>query len=546
MKGRLKTGIAGLDALLDGGFLYHNSILIKGPPGAGKTTLAFQILRNGFVEFDEPGLVISFDQFPQQFQRDMESFGWNVEEMVKSGKLETLFVSPEDLAPVAAHLDSMIVGRIHEAMERTGAVRILVDSVSHFKRAADSPMVQRTLLMGFLNQLKSLGLSPILTAELGSADDEMVDFEEYVSDCVVVLDLKLHAGYPLPERTLEVRKARGQKHIGGKHMFKITPDGIEVYPHLLPAPIAAEDLGDRTVENISSGIDGFDRMLRGGFTAGVPSLVAGVAGTYKTTFLAHFLAAGAKAEEPGLMITFEEPPPYLLQIMKQRGIDLAKPLQDGTVQIWHRVPKACQLDELYHELKKDIEERGTRRFVLDSLNDLNRCVPEESRCKDYLIMFNDLLTRAGVTALYSQKIDRLTDRSIIGDIRCLSEFDTVVFLGQIEIESQLRKVVSILKRRGAPYESALRAIECSDTGLTVSEKLLGLEGILEGAPRGHYKKTVEELLQPVISARDFLTMAGREDLPIEQRHALQEQIKSLLDDLFSRLHEHFGIEEGEE
>jgi len=542
MKGRLKTGIAGLDTLLDGGFLYHNAILLKGPPGSGKTTLGFQIIRNGIVEFGEPGLVVSFDQFPQQFQRDMESYGWNIAELTKTGKLETLFVSPEDLAPVAAHLDSMVVGRVAEAAERTAAVRVLVDSVSHFKRASNDPMVQRTLLMAFVNQLKTMGLTPILTAELGSRADDQIDFEEYVVDCVVILELLARPGHPIPERTIEVRKARGQSHLGGKHPFQFRAHGIEVFPHRLPQPLTVSDLGDRPLGHVSSGITGLDRMLRGGFTAGVPSLVAGVSGTFKTTTLAHFLAAGAAAREPGLLISFEEPPHYFLQVMKQRGIALEAAVREGLVQLWHRVPKACQLDELFYQLQEEIGRRAIRRVAIDSLNDFERCVAEAARCKDYLIIFNDLMTRGGVSALWTQKIDRLSDRSPIGDIRCLSQFDTVMFLGHVEIESELHKVVSILKRRGAKCEGDLRAIECGPSGLVVSEKFHGLAGILEGSPRGQYKKTVEEILQPVISARDFLKMVRGEELAPEQRRALYDNIDLLLGDLDSRLREHFGIQ----
>jgi len=542
MKGRLRTGIAGLDTLLDGGFLYHNAILLKGSPGAGKTTLGFQIIRNGIVEFGEPGLVVSFDQFPQQFHRDMESYGWRVEELTASGKLATLFVSPEDLAPVAAHLDSVVIGRVQEAADRTGAVRVLVDSISHFKRASNDPMVQRTLLMGFINQLKTMGLTPILTAELASRADDLIEFEEYVVDCVLILEMFLRPGHPLPERSVEVRKARGQNHIGGRHPFKFTSNGIEVFPHRQPKPVGLEDLGDRPHGHVSSGITGLDRMLQGGFPAGVPSLVAGISGTYKTTVLAQFLAAGAAAGEPGLLISFEEPPPYLLQVLRQRGIDLEGAVRDGRMQLWHQVSKVCQLDELFYQLQAEIERRGIRRIAIDSLNDFDRCVPEISRCKDYLVLFNDLMMRRGVTALWTQKIDRLTDRSPIGDIRCLSQFDTVVFLGQVEIESELHKVVSVLKGRGARCEGDLRAIECGASGLVVSDKFHGLEGILEGSPRGQYKKTVEDLLQPVLSARDFLKMARRDDVPGEQRRVLYDNIDALLGDLDARLRERFGIE----
>ena len=399
MKGRMKTGIAGLDTLLDGGFLYHNAILLKGPPGSGKTTVGFQIIRNGILEFGEPGLVVSFDQFPQQFRRDMESFGWNIDELTAGGKLETLFVAPEDLVPIASHLESLVVGRIQEAMDRTGAVRVLVDSVSHFKRASNDPMVQRTLLMGFLNQLKTMGLTPILTAELGSRGDEMIDFEEYVVDCVVILELALRPGQPLPERTVEVRKARGQNHLGGKHPFKFTAQGVEVFPHIMPRPLGLGDLGEQRLSRVSSGIPGLDRMLHGGFTAGVPSLVAGVSGTHKTTVLCQFLAAGAAAGEPGLLLSFEEPPAYLLQILQQRGITLEAAVREGRVELWHRVPKACPLDEMFYQVERAIAERTIKRIAIDSLNDFERCVPEASRCKDYLILFNDLMTRRGVTAL---------------------------------------------------------------------------------------------------------------------------------------------------
>lgn len=541
MTGRMKTGIEGLDSLLDGGFLYHNAILIKGPPGSGKTTLGYQIIHNGIVEYDEPGLVVSFDQFPQQFHRDMKSYGWDVEGLVESGKLEMLFVSPEDLAPVAAHLDSMVIGRIQEAMERIGAKRILIDSLSHFARTTNDPMAQRTIMMNFLNEIKTMGLTPILTAEQGGQLADMVDHEEYVADCVIVLELSLRPDHPLPERTIEIRKARGQNHLGGRHPLKLSDRGVEIYPYRLPEPMVFDSEAARDLVHVRSGIAGLDRMLQGGYTAGSASLVAGVSGVYKTTVLAQFLKAGAEKGEPGLLISFEEPPNYFVQVMRQHGVDLEEAVKSGTLALWHRVPKACQLEELFFELRKEIKDRNVARVAIDSMNDFERCVHEQSRCKDYVIMFNDLLARHNATTLWTQQIER-TKGSPIGDIRCLSQFDTVVYLGYVEIESQLRKVISILKRRGARSEGDLRAIESGASGLAVTEKFLGLEGILEGSPRGQYKKTIEELLQPVLSARDFLQMVRQAEMPAERRDALYDNIDALLQDLDMRLRERFGVD----
>ncbi|MFH0794937.1 MAG: ATPase domain-containing protein, partial [bacterium] len=275
MPKQMKTGIAGLDQILDGGFLYHNSILLKGPPGSGKTTLGIQIVYNGAVQFDEPGIIVLFEQFPQQLYRDVSSYSWDIEGLSKSKKLAILFAEPEEVIAHERVSDSPLLSRIQDATLETGAKRILVDSLSHFVNVAKARMDSRDLLLRFINSLKSIGLTPILTAEKENVEG-WIGFDEYLTDCVLLLSSEASKDKTFPVRQVEIRKTRGHNHLRGKHPYLISKSGIEVFPHRLPEPSKEKPTATGALENVPSGIAGFDDLLGGGYTRGTATVVAGL------------------------------------------------------------------------------------------------------------------------------------------------------------------------------------------------------------------------------------------------------------------------------
>ena len=222
---RVKTGIPGLDEMLWGGLLSQTANLVEGAPGTGKTTLGMQFICHGIVACGEPGLILTFEEFPQQYYSDAAGFGWDFRQMEREGKLRVIMTSPEvSLADL-----EQVGGRIERLVQEIGVKRILVDSLSHFERLSEDPVHLRSIVYGFINALKREGLTAVLTresttllGEAGGADDALAYLvDSYILLRYVEIDSAIH-------KALLVLKMRGSNHDKGIRQFEITSRGIEV------------------------------------------------------------------------------------------------------------------------------------------------------------------------------------------------------------------------------------------------------------------------------------------------------------------------------
>jgi circadian clock protein KaiC len=222
---RVKTGIKGLDEMLLGGFLLETANLVEGAPGTGKTTLGMQFIYNGITQFNEPGLILTFEEFPQQYYHDAKRFGWDFRGLEQAGKLRVIMTSPE----VSKADLERVEGRISSMVHEIGARRILVDSLSHFERLTDDPSDLRSILFSFINSLKREGLTSVLTRESNAIIGESDSAEE---EAAFVVDSYLMLRYVEIEsairKALLVLKLRGSDHAKDIRQFAITAAGIEV------------------------------------------------------------------------------------------------------------------------------------------------------------------------------------------------------------------------------------------------------------------------------------------------------------------------------
>ncbi|MBN1866378.1 hypothetical protein JW916_03705 [Candidatus Sumerlaeota bacterium] len=543
MSDRIKTGSPGLDSILCGGFLRHNSILLKGAPGTGKTSLGVQILLQGVRDEGEGAVICSFEQFPQQLMRDTRAFGWDLQKFIDEDRLRILYIEPSDLIVPAGGASPQILSRLFEEAEAVGARRLLVDSVSHFNRIDVDPVERRALLLHFLNETKADGMTPILTSEISAGRDGEFSFEEYLVDEALLLhNDPVTSTASLPQRSVEVVKTRGHAHVQGRHPLAFRPDGIEVFPHILPEPFGEKEMADRTIQPVSSGVKGVDQLLCGGYSEGAAAILAGMSGTFKTTLAAAFLAEGARADEEGWLLTFEETPQYLVKTQGRRGVDLAAGVDSGKIRIAHYVPKKCSLDEIFADLKARLDTGRLKRVVIDGLGGFERSIDNPDAYKDYLAMFLAALGRAGTTTLLTQKLSRVSQANPIADIRYVSMVDTVVYLGAVEIESRIHKVISILKSRGSCAEPDLRELVCGPSGLHVATKFHGLSGILQGTARGQYKQTVENIFQPLYFVRDFAAIGAGDQADDAQRRKILGDILAQVETLDGALKDFFGFD----
>lgn len=540
MTKQMKTGIEGLDRVLCGGFLYHNSIVIKGAPGCGKTTLGIQIVYNGITQNDEPGVIVLFEQFPQQLYRDMFSYNWDVQKLQDEDKLRIIFAKPDELIPKDNASEPPLISEIHEAAYQIGAKRILVDSITHILNVAGEPRYARDLLLRFINHLKSMGLTPIMTAEAEDREGA-IGIDEYLADCVLLLSSESSKDKSFNIRELRVRKTRGHDHMRGRHVFKMSPGGVEVFP------LRSDGDGNRAkaedgakLQKVPSGVPGLDRLLGGGYTRGSSSIIAGMPGTFKTTLAMQF-AAAASADERAVVISFTERPEFLVNIMEEKGVHVREKLAAGNLELWHYVPREIYIEELLFRLETEMRKKPITRLVIDSINDVEHGTDIPEAYKDVLVAFLAICSRYGTTSLFTQKLDRFTGNAPLNDIRYASLFDAIVYLSTIEIESSVHKVVSVLKMRGSDYQKDLCEIVCDAKGLHVLEKFVGLSGVLSGSAQGQYKKTVEELFQPLYFIRDFLEILATAQPDPEQQKAIVENLRTECNKLVDKLSTHFDI-----
>jgi len=222
---RVKTGIPGLDEMLQGGFLTQTANLIEGAPGTGKTTLGMQFIYHGIVACGEPGLILTFEEFPQQYYNDAASFGWDFRQMEREGKLRVVMTSPE---VTKADLEQ-VGGRIERLVHEIGARRILVDSLSHFERLSEDPTRLRAIVYGFVNALKREGLTSVLTREntalLGETEETNDALGFLVDSYTLLRYVEIESAI---RKALLVLKMRGSNHDKGIRQFEITSRGIQV------------------------------------------------------------------------------------------------------------------------------------------------------------------------------------------------------------------------------------------------------------------------------------------------------------------------------
>jgi circadian clock protein KaiC len=221
---RVKTDVKGLDDMLNGGFLPQSANLIEGPPGTGKTTLGMQFIYNGIQYHDEPGLILTFEEFPQQYYRDAKSFGWDFRRLESEGKLKVIMTSPG----VSRSEAESVGGRIETLAREMGARRILVDSISHFDQMAEDALELRSVVFGFINALKREGLTSVLTREspvLLGGEEEKHSIAYVVDSYIMLRYVEIESAI---RKALLVLKLRGSDHAKDIRQFEITDHGIEI------------------------------------------------------------------------------------------------------------------------------------------------------------------------------------------------------------------------------------------------------------------------------------------------------------------------------
>lgn len=446
---RMATGVAGLDHLLEGGLIRGNSLLLEGPPGSGKSTLALRVLYEGVVRYREPGLIITFEEFPRQLYQDALQSGMDLQALERQGLLRVLWTPPGKVLEGFSGKNDLI----SKVIEELAVKRLVIDSITHFKRVATSELELREILARILSHLKIKGINAVLIKELERIDDRSIAFEEYLVDASIRLHNQPTASAQ-NTRLIEVRKTRGQGHVSGRHPFEMGPGGFRVYPRLRPSDVlrACPRLERAAAPSrISIGVPWVDDMLCGGLWKGSLNLLAGNPGTGKSVLAQCFLEAGLARGELALMVTIRSTPEQVLRQAASLGMqwDLAR--RAGMLRLLDFHPAELCVERMLDELIRAVNKARPDRLVFDSIDDLERALRDADRVQDEVVLLTSVFDAAGTTSLVLD--ERRPGPGMRPDD--ISEYAhiarSVVQLVTVTEGSRQRRLISIGKHAGSDH-----------------------------------------------------------------------------------------------
>lgn len=458
---KIRTGIAGFDELFHGGILEGSTVLVEGIPGAGKTTLGMEFIYRGVQDYGEPGVVLTFEQIPEALYRDASNFGWDLQELERQNKLRVLCTSPEVvLLPESNFLEDVV--------RETGARRVLVDSMSHFRQVIEDPVKLRQAVYAFCNGLRRLHLTSLLVQEQEQQNGDLHGFEEFIVDAVVRLSYGSMGGLRR-RRIVEIIKSRGQPHVTGKHSFKITAEGIQVYS-LRPRLPKPEELRT-TGTPVKTGIHGLDELLQGGLPRGTTIVVAGEAGTGKSVLGLGFLVKGVLLQEKGIFISLEESASQIVTRAAAFGWDLPAFMRAGMLEVSYMPFVDIDLDEFIIQIGNFVRQHRINRLVLDSLPTLINCIRDLPVLREKLFYLTSYLNNLGCTTLllYPIGIDAANEQ--FGVVQSLVQGS--IILKFTLFRNRRLRLLELYKLRGVSHVTGNHLMEITRTGIQVFPRLGG-------------------------------------------------------------------------
>lgn len=466
---RTPSGIPGFDSIAFGGLPEHRTTLVSGSAGSGKTTFGLQFLIAGALEYGHPGVLVTFEERPEDIVRNVEAFGWALGDLVGSGRIAIVDASPswegEGEETGTFDLDGLFA-RLLAAQQRTGAQRIVLDSISSLLGRFGAPANLRRELGRLIAQLRTIQATSVLTVERHE-EYGMVgsfDVEEFVVDSVIVLRNPLEGDRR--RRTVEILKLRGGKHRHGEFPFTIdSADGISVIP------LSAIELEKTSSDRITSlGNPGLDAMLDGGVYDDSILLVSGATGTGKTCLSCEFMRPVIDGEERGILVTLEESRHQILRNAAGWGIDLARAEAEGRLDVISLYAGRMGLDDLLLALRRAFAARRPTRVSIDSLTALERTSTRRT-FREFIVGLITLLKEQEALALFTYTSSSITGDDVVTEAYVSTMSDGILLLRYIEADGEIRRGVAVLKMRGTPHDLAIRQYEISSSGMEVGRPL---------------------------------------------------------------------------
>jgi circadian clock protein KaiC len=476
---RLSTGIQGLDEVLGGGLPQGHIYLVEGESGAGKTTLGLQFLLAG-QRRGERTLWITLSETERQLLQTAQSHGWSLEGIdvcnpvapdgVRQGDDKYSFFSPADVEL------EQIRHAIVAATERVRPSRVVFDPFSDVRHLAREVLQYRRQVLSLREFFNDYGCTVLLIQELtrGTAGDLQ-------AEALVHGYLTLHQYAPEyggQRRRVRVHKMRGMAFRDGFHDFSIQTGGIEVYPRL----IAAQHVEHHAEENIASDVLQLDALLGGGVDRGSSMLIIGAAGVGKSTLATQYAVAGARRGEKAIVFIFDETVWTYRARAEKLGFSIAGLLADGDLTL-RQIDTAEVSAGQFTNMVMQAVDGGVRTVVIDSLTGYLNTMPEERFLVAYLHELLTTLSHRNVLTILTLAQHGLVGQQVAAPLDVSYLSDTVLLIRYFEAFGEIRRAISVVKKRIGPHEIAVREMRIDGGGVTIGEPLANFQGVLSGVPQ---------------------------------------------------------------
>lgn len=486
-------GITGLDDILSGGLSRGHVFLLEGHPGTGKTTVALQFMLSG-AQAGETSLYITLSETERELRNGARSHGWELDEHINIYEL----TPPENLLDAEQHQSLLYSSdlelgeatrQIFEEVQRIKPSRVVIDSLSEIRLLAQSSLRYRRQILAIKHYFARYEATVLLLDDLTT---ELLDKTVHsVAHGVIRLE-ELTPNYGAERRRVKVLKYRGQKYRGGFHDFSIMKDGIHVFPRL----VAAEHRHRYERRPCSSGIPELDALLGGGIDSGSSTLLMGPSGTGKSLIAILFAVQALRRGERAALFIFDEELGLLLDRMLNIGIDLLALQATGNLLIEQVDAAELSPGEFAHRVRHVVDDMQIKTVVIDSITGYQAAMPEENALILHMHELLLYLNRQGASTFLT-----LAQHGLVGDMQTPVDVtylaDTVILLRYFEALGQVRRAISVIKKRTGTHEATIREYRITSQGLKIGEPLEAFQGVLRGVPTYHGES------QPLLADEDL-------------------------------------------
>ena len=513
---KARTGIAGFDEVTNGGVPKGRPSIVCGGPGCGKTMFAVEFLVRGATEYNEPGVLMTFEETSEEMTKNVASLGFDLKGLAARKKLvlEYVRIEPAEIHETGEYdLEGLFI-RLQHAVDRIGAKRVVLDTVEAIFSGFANTGLLRAEIRRLFRWLKDRGLTTVVTAEKGEGSLTRYGLEEYVSDCVIFLDHRVTE--QVSTRRMRVVKYRGASHIADEIPFLIDERGFSVLP-------SSSMKLDHAVssERISSGVNDLDDMLEGkGFYRGSSILVSGTAGSGKSTLAAHFAQQTCRGGERCLYVAFEESAAQAMRNMRSIGIDLEKYVKKGLLRFEAWRPTQSGLEMHLLQIHKLVEQHNPATVIIDPLTSL--MVDGTNQLHAMLMRLIDFLRTRQITGFFTALTSGRNKEIEETDVGISSLIDTWIFARDVELNGERNRCIYVLKSRGMANSNQVREFVMSKNGIRLLPVYVGSGTVLTGSARLSQEawERADNMLRQQTKEEQRRVLAGK-------RKALEAQIEAM-------------------